>query len=110
MVKQGDIIKINFDPTKGSEQGGYRPALVVSNDFLISKTNIISICPITTKATKKTALNVLLDDSTQTQGAVLCAHQRSIDINAREYKIVERLGEYKLHEVINTLVSMIERV
>ncbi|WP_270022525.1 type II toxin-antitoxin system PemK/MazF family toxin, partial [Lactobacillus crispatus] len=29
---QGDVIMMNFDPTKGHEQAGYRPALVVSND------------------------------------------------------------------------------
>ena len=33
MVKQGDIIKINFNPQKGHEQSAYRPAVVVSNDF-----------------------------------------------------------------------------
>ena len=60
-MKQGDIIKINFDPTLGSEQSGYRPAVVVSNDFLISKTNIICICPMTNKPSKKTALNVVVE-------------------------------------------------
>ena len=109
MVKQGSIIKINFDPIIGSEQGGYRPAVVVSNDFLISKTNIIGICPITTKQTRKTALNVLLDNRTTTQGAILCAHQRAVDIKNRKYTIVEQLPEEKLVEVLNTLISMIER-
>ena len=32
MVKQGDIIKINFNPSVGHEEGKFRPALVVSND------------------------------------------------------------------------------
>ena len=27
MVKQGDIIKINFNPQAGHEQAGYRPAV-----------------------------------------------------------------------------------
>jgi len=29
--KQGEIILTSFDPVKGHEQSGYRPALVVSN-------------------------------------------------------------------------------
>ena len=33
MVRQGDIIKLNFNPQAGHEQAGYRPALVISNDF-----------------------------------------------------------------------------
>jgi mRNA-degrading endonuclease toxin of MazEF toxin-antitoxin module len=31
MVKQGDIILVDFAPTKGREQTDYRPALVISN-------------------------------------------------------------------------------
>lgn len=47
MVKQGSIIKINFNPQSGHEQAGYRPALVVSNDFFNKKTNMTIVCPIT---------------------------------------------------------------
>lgn len=31
-VKQGDIIKINFNPQSGHEQAGYRTALIISNE------------------------------------------------------------------------------
>jgi mRNA interferase MazF len=108
MVKQGSIIKVSFDPIVGSEQSGYRPAVVISNNFLISKTNIISICPIT-KGQGKTALNVLLDNRTKTQGAVLCAHSRSIDIKKRPYTFLEQLPADILNEVINTVISTIEK-
>ena len=43
MVKQGTIIKINFNPQSGHEQAGYRPAVVISNnifnenDFILAK-------------------------------------------------------------------------
>jgi mRNA interferase MazF len=106
MVKQGSIIKVSFDPIVGSEQSGYRPAVVISNNFLISKTNIISICPIT-RGQGKTAINVLLDDRSKTQGVILCAHNRSIDIKKRPYILLEELPADKLDEVINIVVSMI---
>jgi len=32
-VKRGEIYWVEFDPIKGSEQGGLRPALVVQNDI-----------------------------------------------------------------------------
>jgi mRNA interferase MazF len=32
MVRRGEIYWVEFDPVKGSEQGGVRPALVVQND------------------------------------------------------------------------------
>jgi len=107
MVKQGSIIKINFNPSVGSEQAGYRPAVVISNNYVISKTNIITICPITTRQ-GKTALNVMLDDRTITQGVVLCAHNKAVDIKKRPYVIVEQLPQDKLEEVIDTIISMIE--
>ncbi|MCX6031124.1 MAG: type II toxin-antitoxin system PemK/MazF family toxin [Chloroflexi bacterium] len=31
-VKRGEIYWVEFDPVKGSEQGGPRPALIVQND------------------------------------------------------------------------------
>jgi mRNA interferase MazF len=109
MVKQGSIIKINFSPALGNEQAGYRPAVVVSNDFVISKTNIIQICPITTSPKQgKTALNVMLDNRTTTQGAVLCAHAKAVDIKTRSYTLVEQLPNDKLDEVLDTLISMLE--
>lgn len=32
MVKRGEIYWVEFDPVKGSEQGGLRPALIVQQD------------------------------------------------------------------------------
>ena len=42
MVKQGDIIKINFNPQVGHEQAGYRPAVIVSNDTFNKVTHLAS--------------------------------------------------------------------
>jgi mRNA interferase MazF len=106
MVKQGDIIMIDFNPVIGSEQAGYRPAVVVSNNLLISKTNIISICPVTSKLIES-AFNVLLDNRTKTQGTVLCAHNRAVDIKKRSYKYIERLPKDKLFAVIEALINNI---
>ena len=40
MVKQGTIIKINFNPQAGHEQAGYRPAVVISNNVFNQKTKL----------------------------------------------------------------------
>jgi mRNA interferase MazF len=32
-AKRGEIYWVSFDPVKGSEQGGLRPALIVQNDL-----------------------------------------------------------------------------
>jgi mRNA interferase MazF len=46
--KQGDIVRMNFDPQTGHEQAGKRPAVIVSNNTAINflKTRAM-VCPIT---------------------------------------------------------------
>ena len=44
ITKMGDIVFINFSPTKGHEQ---RPAVVLSNNIFNIKTHMIIVCPIT---------------------------------------------------------------
>lgn len=106
MVSQGDIIKVNFNPQKGHEQAGFRPALVVSNDFFIEKTNLTIVCPISN--TKNIfPLHVPLDERTQTVGSVLCQHIRTLDLNAREYKFVEKIPKDILANIIDIIFAQI---
>lgn len=50
---QGDIIKITFDPSRGTEIKKRRPALVISKNNYNKSHNQVILCPIT--STKKTA-------------------------------------------------------
>lgn len=83
MVEQGDIIKLSFNPQKGHEQAGFRPALVISNNVFNKNTNLAILCPIT-NTDNKFPLHVALDSRTQTTGVILCEHIKSLDLNARE--------------------------
>ena len=104
MVKQGDIIKINFSPAVGHEQDGYRPAVVVSNDFAISKTNMVYVAPVA-NTLRFFPLHVALDDRTKTTGEILCEQVKSVDINARPYSIVEHLPGDILEKVLTCIIS-----
>lgn len=107
MVNQGDIIKVNFNPQRGHEQAGYRPALVVSNNVFNEKTNLTMVCPIT-NTDNKFPLHIPLDKRTNTTGVVLCEHIRTLDLNAREYKFVESIPEDILQQVCDVLIAEIE--
>lgn len=107
MVKQGNIIKINFNPQKGHEQAGYRPALVVSNNTFNKVANLVLLCPIT-NTLSEFPLHIKLDNRTQTTGMILCEQLKALDINARSYKVVEELPKDILEEVINIIFSEIE--
>jgi len=105
MVRQGDIIKLDFSPVVGSEQGGYRPAVVVSNDFIISKTNMVYVAPITGTVRPGFPLHVALDNRTQTTGDILCEQVKAIDIGKRAYKVVERVPEDILERVLDCIIG-----
>ena len=107
MVKQGDVIKINFNPNKGHEQAGYRPALVVSNNIYNNQTKMAIVCPIT-NTTKGFPLHIELDNRVKTTGAILCEHVRAMDIYERGYKYIEKLPEDLLRRVAEIIGFEIE--
>jgi mRNA interferase MazF len=107
-MKQGDIILVDFDPTKGREQAGYRPAVVISRTLYNEKRNLAVVCPITSQV-KPLRFRVLLDDRTQTQGDVICEQIRVIDLLARKCKIVEPIPKDLLEqtlEAVNAIIAL----
>ncbi len=52
-IKRGDIILVNFEPVKGSEQGGIRPSLIIQNDIFNKYSPTTIVAPITSKHFKK---------------------------------------------------------
>ena len=86
-LKQGDIIKLNFDPQSGHEQAGYRPALVVSNDVYNQKTNLVIVCPIS-NTPNDFPLHVKLDSRTVTTGSILCQHIKALDVISRGMQLL----------------------
>jgi mRNA interferase MazF len=108
MIKQGDIIKLDFDPTMGHEQKGLRPALVVSNDAYNRKTNFRVVYPIS-NTQREYALYIPLDERTKTTGKILADQLRTIDANARNAMFVERLPDDLLDTAIEFAVATVER-
>lgn len=106
MVKQGDIIKISFDPTEGHEQSGYRPAMIVSNDLFNRMFKLTMVCPIT-NTDKNHPFYVRLDDKTHTNGVVLCDQIRVIDLNARNAKVIETAPEDIIFEVTDIIKGFV---
>ena len=105
-MNQGDIILVDFDPTKGREQAGYRPAVVISQTEYNQRRNMIFVCPITSSI-KPLRLRVMLDGRTQTQGDIVCEQVRVIDLLARKCKVVERLPKDLLKPVLEAVSVII---
>jgi mRNA interferase MazF len=78
----GDLIWTDFDPTKGREQAGRRPALVVSPVSFSANTGLAIVCPITSRV-RPFPTSVVLPSGLPVAGEILISHIRSIDIRAR---------------------------
>ena len=105
-VKQGDIIKIDLNPTRGHEQRGYRPVLVVSNASHSRASHLKMVCPIT-NTDRKTPVHVCLDGLV-TSGFVMCDQIRAVDIRARDYRIVETIDNDTLWEVCDIIQGAVD--
>ena len=105
--KQGDIVYLDFNPTKGHEQNGKRPAIVISNDVFNINTKMAILCPISTN-TKEFPTHYILEDSKKIKGSVLCEHIRSIDYESRNLKYVEKASNNDLMSVMLLTNACIE--
>jgi len=109
MVKQGDIIWLDFDPQTGHEQKGRRPALVISNETFNNFSSLTIVCPIT-NTDKKHPFHVKLDKRTKSTGVILSDQPRTLDIKARNYEFIEKIPDEILNEVIDIVSGFIERI
>lgn len=109
MVKQGTIIKINFNPQAGHEQAGYRPAVIISNNVFNEKAKLSIVCPIT-NTNNHFPLHIPLDDRTKTTGVILCEHIRALDLKSRTYQEIEQLPNDLLQKAIDIIYSEIEQI
>lgn len=105
--KQGDIVFIDLNTTKGHEQKGKRPAIVISTTFFNSHTHMAVVCPITSNI-KEFPTHYILEDSKKIKGSVLCEHIRSIDYKSRKVSFVEKATENDLLSVMMLVNACIE--
>jgi mRNA interferase MazF len=82
MPDTGDLVWTDFDPTKGREQAGRRPALVVSPAAFTENTGLAIVCPITSRI-RPFPTSVVLPPGLAIAGEILTSHIRSIDTQAR---------------------------
>jgi len=108
MVKQGNIIWLDFDPQAGYEQKGRRPALVISNETFNNFSKMAIVCPIT-NTDKRHPFHVKLNEYTKTTGVILCDQVRTLDINARKYEFIENVPEDIMLEVLDIISGFIEK-
>lgn len=103
MFSRGDIVKVNLNPSRGHEQGNYRPVLIMNSVPLPG--GVYTILPITSH-NRPYPLEVELDDRTETSGVVLCFQIRTLDLSARNARFIERAPD----DIIETCSEYVSRL
>ena len=79
-VKRGQVFFADLGTTQGSEQGGYRPVLIVQNDVGNSHSTTTIVAPITSATKKFLPTHYLIGNHNGLRsGLVLCEQIRTID-------------------------------
>ncbi len=105
--RQGQVLKLDLDPTLGHEQKGYRPVLVVSASLFNKHTGFCWVAPITTP--KKGLPNeIYLPEGLSVHGALLLSQLRSIDWRARPFSVACFVPQVFLEDILARLSSVLE--
>jgi mRNA-degrading endonuclease toxin of MazEF toxin-antitoxin module len=102
----GDLVWVELDPTRGREQAGRRPSVVITPAAYHKVSRLAFVCPITTNL-GPWPFKVPLPDNVGIAGAVLVDQMRAVD---REQRIVGRAGrvpDETLERIRGILTAMI---
>ncbi len=105
-MERGDIYLVSLDPTRGHEQKGRRPVLVVSPATFNRLTKVPIVLPITSGGnfarTAGFAVS-LASAGTRTTGVVRCDQPRALDLGARGGRKLETVPPAIMDEVLAKL-------
>lgn len=103
---RGDIVYLDFDPTKGHEQRGIRPAFVISPLTYNRRSRLALFMPITKKQ-KGYPFEVLLPNELKIQGVILTDQVKCLDWVARRVQFIELAPEIVTEEVKSKIEALV---
>lgn len=111
VFERGDIVRVNLNPTVGKEQqGDARPALVISHKAF-NTLGVTMIVPVTQGgdfARYAGFAVTLMGSGAETQGVLIANMMRSVDLQARKAKLIEKVGAEIVDEVVAKLLPIID--
>lgn len=84
---RGELVWLQFDPIVGHEQGGHRPAFVISPRPYNARSGRALVCPVTSRS-KGYPFEVALSDDLPVSGVILADQLRSVDWRARGIRYI----------------------
>ena len=110
-IKRGEIVLVNFEPVKGSEQGGVRPSLIIQNDIFNKYSPTTIVAPITSKLFKKEyPTNVIIkkeESSLSLNSTILLNQIKTID-KSRIMKKISFLDNFTMNKVDRAIKASLD--
>ena len=104
--QRGDFVWLTLDPTRGHEQKGRRPALVLSPIEYNAKAGLILVCPITSQVKGYPFEAPFLFKGVM--NAILVDQIRSVDWRERNISFIKKCEQSVMSEVFQKLLLILE--
>lgn len=105
-IESGDVLWVDFGQPIGQEQGGRRPALVLTRRDYNARSSVLLVCPITRKR-RDWPFEVILPPVGHLSGVVLVDQIRVIDPAARPVGYGGSASSEVLREVRAKLAALL---
>lgn len=103
--ERGDIVWLDFNPVRGHEQSGRRPALVISSKKYNAKSGLALVCPVTSHI-KGYPFEVGFKTKA-IQGVILADQIRGVDWSERSAEKIGTASEAVTTEVQNYVKRLV---
>ena len=106
--KRGDIVLVDLEPVRGSEQGRTRPCIIIQNDIANRFSPVTNIIPVTDAKNVEKSYPCLVHlsqtkDEMAKDSVAQCNQIRTIDAEKRIIKRIGRIREQKMREIDQAL-------
>ena len=103
---RGSLVWLEFSPHAGHEQGGRRPAIVLTTKAYHELSPTAVVCPIS-RTERGWPMEVRLPDGLPVSGVVLVDQVRSVDRKARHLRLAGKVPRDVLDEIGEKLVPFL---
>jgi len=108
-IKQFDVLVVNFSPTRGREQKGMRPCIVLETNGFRGEGSVTIVCPLTTQLKKIFSFETVIEPSSingLTEVSKMLIRQLRVIDKTRITKKIGRL-ERKYHESVISAIAIL---
>ncbi len=111
--RRGDIILVDLEPVRGSEQGKVRPCIIVQNDIANKFSPVTNIIPVTDSKNVRKWYPCLVylkkeESGLEKDSVAQCNQIRTIDAEYRIIKSIGHISAQKMKDIDQALKIQLE--